>query len=153
MPPVALTLPSIPSLWRRLALIGGGLAVFFWLRLEDHGVVTALIMAVIVSALALAFWLWPRLAARTWTPPTLILAAALTGGLFGLLTAVSAALLMLLKNGFHGHLNPDYPAGILLDTLARAPAWALAGALLGLAVAFVLVTRTRSAPHPSSDEY
>ena len=145
MPPPALTLRPVPSLWRRLALIGGGLTVFFWLRLEDHGVVTALLMGLIVAALALAFWLWPRLAARPWTHASLVVAAALTGGLFGLLTAVFSTLLMLLKNGFHGHLNPDYPAGVLLDTLARAPAWALAGALFGVTLACVLLARPRAA--------
>jgi hypothetical protein len=143
-----MTLPPIPSLWRRLALIGGGLLVFFWLRIEDHGVVTALIMGAIVAALALAFWLWPRLCARPWTPVTLAFAAALTGGLFGLLTSVCSALLMLLKNGFHGHLNPDYPAGVLLDTLARGPAWALAGALFGVAIACVLLARHRTGAPP-----
>jgi predicted lysophospholipase L1 biosynthesis ABC-type transport system permease subunit len=136
-------LAPIPAHWRRLALIGGGLLVFFWLRLEDHGVLVALLMGLVVAGLALAFWLWPRLAGRPWQSPVLVLALGLAGMALGLLTALSAALLMLLKNGFHGHLNPDYPAGLIGDTLARAPAWGLAGALLGVSVALLLLARNR----------
>lgn len=144
MNPPAVTLPRIPRRWQRLIVIGGGLAVFLWLRLEDHGVVPAIIMGLILAGLALIVWLWPRLANRPLKPGRLVLLAALSGVELGLLTALAAAFLMLLKNGFHGHLNPDYPAGVILDTLVRAPIWALAGGLLAAALALVwLAARSR----------
>lgn len=144
MNPPAVTLPRIPRRWQRLIVIGGGLAVFLWLRLEDHGVVPAIIMGLILAGLALIVWLWPRLANRPLNPGRLVLLAALSGVGLGLLTALAAAFLMLLKNGFHGHLNPDYPAGVMLDTLVRAPLWALAGGLLAAALALVwLAARSR----------
>ncbi|MBL8147623.1 MAG: hypothetical protein JNL34_14695 [Anaerolineae bacterium] len=141
-PPVIL--PPIPRRWQRLLTIGGGLAVFLWLRLEDHGVITALIMGLIAATLIFINWLWPHLSGRPHTPRKLIIFAAACGAGLGLLTALASAFLMLLKNGFHGHLNPDYPAGLLLDTLGRAPAWALAGALLAVAAALAaLAARNR----------
>ena len=144
MNPPAVTLPRIPRRWQRLIVIGGGLAVFLWLRLEDHGVVPAIIMGLILAGLALIVWLLPRLANRPLNPGRLVLLAALSGVGLGLLTALAAAFLMLLKNGFHGHLNPDYPAGVILDTLVRAPIWALAGGLLAAALALVwLAARSR----------
>lgn len=144
MNPPAVTLPCIPRRWQRLIVIGGGLAVFLWLRLEDHGVVPAIIMGLILAGLALIAWLWPRLANRPLKPGRLVLLVALSGVGLGLLTALAAAFLMLLKNGFHGHLNPDYPAGVILDTLVRAPIWALAGGLLAAALTLVwLAARSR----------
>ncbi|MFN8379483.1 MAG: hypothetical protein U0452_12520 [Anaerolineae bacterium] len=144
MTPPPITLPSVPRRWQRLILIVGGLIVFLWLRLEDHGVVQALIMGLVVALLATSLWLWPRLANRPLKVGWFAMLAALTGATFGLITAASSAFLMLLKNGFHGHLNPDYPAGVMAETLARAPVWALAGALVGVAAALVaLATRPR----------
>lgn len=144
MNPPAVTLPRIPRRWQRLIVIGGGLTVFLWLRLEDHGVVPAIIMGLILAGLALIVWLWPRLANRPLNPGRFVLLAALSGAGLGLLTALAAAFLMLLKNGFHGHLNPDYPAGVMLDTLARAPGWVLAGGLLAAALALIwLAARSR----------
>lgn len=146
MNPSTVTLPRLSRRWQRLILIGGGLTVFLWLRLEDHGVATAVTMGLLVATLALTGWLWPRLAGRLFRPGQLALAAVLTGAGLGLLTAFSAAALMLLKTGFHGHLNPDYPAGVMAGTLARAPAWALAGGLLGLAAALVWLAANRLRP-------
>jgi hypothetical protein len=148
-----MTLPPIPRLWRRWALIGGGLAVFLWLRLEDHGVATALLMGLLLTALALVWGVWPRLAGRALSARRLLLSLALTGAAGGLLTALFSALLMLLKNGFHGHLYPDYPLTLIEGTLARAPAWALAGALLGAGAALLLLTlNARPSAHIPKDE-
>jgi hypothetical protein len=148
-----MTLPPIPRLWRRWALIGGGLAVFFWLRLEDHGVGTALLMGMLLSALTLAWAAWPRLAERTLSARQLVLSLAFTGAVGGLLTALFGALLMLLKNGFHGHLYPDYPIVLIEGTLTRAPAWALAGAFLGAGAALLLLALGgRPSAHPHEDE-
>lgn len=138
-----ITLPAIPRAWLRWAIIAGGMTVFFWLRLEDYGVLTAALMGLALAALASAAWLWPRIARRALTPVRLLLSMAAAGAAAGLLTALFSALLMLLKDGFHGHLYPDYPATLIAGTVARAPAWALAGALIGVAAAQLLLARRR----------
>ena len=144
MSELTVTLPSIPRRWQRLTTISGGLAVFLWLRLEDHGVVSALIMGLVVAVLIVINGLWPRMVGRSRKPREVIVLAAACGAGLGLMTALASAVLMLLKNGSHGHINPDYPAGLMLDTLARAPVWALAGALLAIAVALAtLAARKR----------
>ncbi len=42
------------------------------------------------------------------------------------------AALMLIKNGLHAHLFPDYPFGMIAEILTRAPVWALAGIFAGV---------------------
>lgn len=138
-----ITLPAIPRAWLRWAIIAGGLTVFFWLRLEDHGVLTAVLMGLVLTVLALASGWWPRSAGKALSPVRLALFMAVTGAAAGLFTALASALLMLLKNGFHGHLYPDYPAPLIGEIIARAPAWALAGALAGIAAALLLLARRR----------
>ena len=143
MPESRLTIPAVSQRWRRLALLIGGLTIFFWMRLEDHGVTTVVIMGVIAAFLAGLFWLWPRLAARSWKPLTLLLAATASGALLGASASLMTAFLMLLKNGFHGHLNPDYSAVVIGETLALLPAWAVAGGLLAAAASLVWMARAR----------
>ncbi|PJF26317.1 MAG: hypothetical protein CUN53_08335, partial [Phototrophicales bacterium] len=46
---------------------------------------------------------------------------------------VITSALMLLKNGLHGHVFPDYPFGVIAEMLLRAPVWIGAGALTALA--------------------
>lgn len=109
------------SRWIPLAF---GAALFVWLRLEDNAVWTAALFGVGVAALGVRALLAQR-------PIIRVGVAALAGGLIGGGGAVGAAALMLLKNGLHGHLFPDYPFGVIEAMLARAPAWALAGLLAG----------------------
>ncbi|KXK20119.1 MAG: hypothetical protein UZ15_CFX003001838 [Chloroflexi bacterium OLB15] len=66
---------------------------------------------------------------------------AALGGLAGSGTAASAALLMLIKNGLHGHLFPDFPFGMIAGVLALAPIWAIGGGLVGLGIGTVWVVR------------
>jgi hypothetical protein len=73
-----------------------------------------------------------------------MLAGAGLGGLIGLATPVTAALLMLLKNGSHAHVVPDYPFGVMLGVLSLAPAYGLAGALIGVGIcALAVASRPR----------
>jgi hypothetical protein len=58
----------------------------------------------------------------------------LSGGAIGGGGAVTAAAAMLLKNGLHGHIFPDYPFGVIAEMLLRAPVWMAAGALTALAL-------------------
>jgi hypothetical protein len=58
----------------------------------------------------------------------------LLGAADGLGTSVATAVLMFFKNARHAHVFPDYPAGMIIAVLERAPLWAAAGALAGLSI-------------------
>lgn len=134
----------------RWIIIGYGIALFIWLRLEDNAVWTAAVLGVGLA------WLIFRPpppspaplrregASLARVPPLHVERAAggevrfiLRGALIGGGGAVVAAVLMLLKTGSHAHVFPDYPLGVILAMLERAPVWALAGALIGLGWTFV----------------
>ncbi len=109
-----------------------GAAAFLWLGPESDAVWPPALLGLGLAALLALRWTADMTAAAPWFAP----AAALLGGLIGLGTAPAAALLMLFKNALHAHLFPDYPPALILALLARVPAWALAGALAGLGLAF-----------------
>jgi hypothetical protein len=125
----------------RAIWIIGGIGIFIWLRLEDNAVWSAALIGLLVSAL-----LTLKLIGLSRNPFVFIL----WGGVVGGGGAVIASILMLLKNGLHGHVFPDYPFGVIAEMLLRAPVWMGAGALAALA--FLLFTNRaltdfRGAPH------
>ena len=67
--------------------------------------------------------------------------AAMSGALIGALASLTTPLLMLFKDLRHAHVFPDYPAGMMLATLERMPAWALAGGLAGFGIGLLLKLR------------
>jgi hypothetical protein len=91
-----------------------------------------------LAALGLTLWIARHYGGRSIAGRAAMLAAALTGAAAGLGAALAAALLMLVKTGLHSHVFPDYPFGLMVDILARAPLWALAGVLaaVGLLLAW-----------------
>lgn len=129
-----MTFPAYRS--RRARIIGliGGVVVFLWLRLEDQNALIAALCGIGLAVLALGIYTWRQTGGKTYSARTALLGAALFGGLCGLTGAVVAAILMLLKNGFHAHLFPDFPFGMISDMLLRAPLWTFAGALIGFGV-------------------
>ena len=116
----------------RLLTIACGVVVFFWLRIEDNNVIPAVIAGFGLSLLGAFIWLTKNLSGKTLRPHYLLFGSALLGAVCGLATAVGTAGLMLLKNGMHGHAFPDFPFGVIVEILQRAPSWALAGGLAGL---------------------
>jgi hypothetical protein len=102
-----------------------GLGAFIWLRLEDNAVWSAALIGLLISAL---FTLSMVGVSRS---PLIFI---LSGGAIGGGGAVTAAAAMLLKNGLHGHIFPDYPFGVIAEMLLRAPVWMAAGALTALAL-------------------
>ena len=70
-------------------------------------------------------------------PPAGIGLGTAIGAGVGAGTALITALLMIWKTGMHAHPFPDYPTGLILDILRRAPMWALAGILVGVALALL----------------
>jgi hypothetical protein len=115
-----------------------GILLFLWLRIEDSAVFPAVFMGFGSTLTAGYLWLTTRFGGKSLPMRYLFPGAALLGALSGLAVSAVSAALMLLKNGMHGHAFPDYPFGVIVETLQRAPLWALAGALacLGLALAW-----------------
>lgn len=137
-------LPIVARRGRRLTIIGYGFATLLWLQLEDNSVLPVTLLGLAGAALLLGFWTLARVGGATLSLAAFIAGAALLGGLVGVGAALTTAALMLLKTGMHAHLFPDYPPGLLIATLERAPVWGLAGALGLLGVALVWLALRRS---------
>jgi hypothetical protein len=115
----------------RLLAIGCGIVLFFWLRIEDHTVLPAVTAGLGLSLLAAFLWLTNNLGGKSLCLRYALPGAPLLGAVCGLGTAAATAVLMLLKNGMHGHVFPDFPFGVIVEILQRAPLWAFAGGLAG----------------------
>jgi len=130
-------------------LLGGGAVVLLWLRVEDSHLLPVVLLGWVIAAILAASWTLKLAASFQWEtpPPTLSLAlGALGGAATGLGAALITPLLMLLKNGLHAHLFPDFPFGVLMGVLVLAPVWLVCGLLIGGGL--VLVTWAVS-PTPS----
>lgn len=125
----------------RLAALLIGVVVFFWLRVEDDNAIAAAVCAFLSTCLIVTGWAWRKAGGRSYSWRRLMATCAALGGLVGLGTAASAALLMLIKNGLHGHLFPDFPFGMIAGVLALAPIWTIGGGLVGLGIGAVWVVR------------
>lgn len=131
---------------RRALALGGGLIVFIWLRLEENSSAGAALMGTFAAVGGLLLWLASRFGGRVIRLRAALLSAALVGGTAGSGAAFATALLMLLKNGSHGHVFPDYPPGLILATLERAPVWTLAGGCAGLGLTLVWIALRQPFP-------
>lgn len=129
-------LPMLPRYFRLLAFIFGA-AIFLWLSIEDNHAAPAALLGGGMSALVGTHWLFDKFGGKAVALNTLITGGILLGALIGAGSTLTTALLMLLKNGSHGHVFPDYPLGMIIEILWRFPAWALAGGLIGLGVALL----------------
>lgn len=98
---------------------------------------------VALALIAAAFWITGRYGGRAIPAREALIGAVLIGAVVGAGGALSTAALMLLKVGLHGHVFPDYPFGMILDMLRRAPIWALAGSLAALSVTLALLARAK----------
>lgn len=127
----AFTVPPYSTRLRLIAVIYGGI-LLFWSSLEDNGVLPVTVLGGGLALLILCAWLARRFGGRTFAARTALLGAALFGAAHGLATSLAVAGLMLVKDGLHSHLFPDYPFGMIADILTRAPLWALAGAFAGI---------------------
>lgn len=116
----------------RSATLIYGVGTFLWLSPEDNQVWTVTLLGMTGALIGCAHLRirllhdWPQ------TGFKMLLTNMLLGSLAGLGTTVATIGLMLLKTSLHLHVYPDYPAGVMLGILERAPAWSTAGALVGL---------------------
>lgn len=136
-----IAIPTFQTGRFRLAALLIGVVVFFWLRVEDDNAIAAAVCAFLSACLIVTGWAWRKAGGRSYSWRRMLATCAALGGLVGLGTAASAALLMLIKNGLHGHLFPDFPFGMIAGVLALAPIWTIGGGLVGLGIGAVWVVR------------
>ena len=125
----------------RHLLVVSGIAVLLWSGMEDSdALLVALLGTLLATAAGMMLLASPRLrpAIARGSRPT---QGAMAGALIGALASVVTPLLMLFKDLRHAHFYPDYPAGMMLATLERMPAWALAGGLAGFGIGLLLNLR------------
>ena len=134
------TLPPRRPRLRWIAL-GYGVVLLLWTSLEDNGVALVTLAGVALMLIAAAFWLRRRFGGRSIAARDALIGAVLIGAVAGAGSAGATAALMLLKVGLHAHVFPDYPFGMIVDMLRRAPVWALAGSLAALGVTLALLAR------------
>ncbi len=135
-----ITIPHLSTAKIRWISLLLGAGIFIWSRLEENAVQTVIVLAFITVTLGFGMWIAHGQGGRIIHKRGAFLGFSLFGALIGLSTSVGSALLMLLKNGSHGHLIPDYPTGLLFAMLNRAPLWALCGALIGVGIFSMWVT-------------
>lgn len=119
--------PALRSL--RSALVLVGVALLVWLTLENHSELLVLFFAAICSVL---FTL--QLILRVGLDRFSMYVWVIVGGLSGLVVPLLAVLFMLLKNGLHSHIAPDFTLAQLVSVLQRAPFFMLGGSLIGLGI-------------------
>lgn len=122
----------------RHLFIMGGIAVLLWSGMEDNDARLVTLLGILLGA-ALSMML---VNSRGGSPGLRRMEAAKRSAIFGALTgalaSVTTPVLMLFKDLRHAHIFPDYPAGMMLATLERMPAWALAGGLAGIGIGLLL---------------
>jgi hypothetical protein len=119
----------------RLVVIAYSIVLLLWMSLEDVQVGPVAALGAGFSALVTLHLALRRLGGTALTARQLGLAAALGGGVTGAGASLCTALLMFFKNAWHAHTFPDFPPGLMLAILERAPAWGLAGMLIGIGLA------------------
>jgi len=124
-------IPAYRARLRVIALVYGGL-LLSWSSLEDNSLLPVVLLSGGLALLLVILWVTRRFGGRSFAARNAMLGAAILGALTGLIAAVAAAALMLVKDGLHSDLYPDYPFGLIIDTLARAPLWSLAGIFAGI---------------------
>lgn len=138
---------------RRWGLPISGAAIFVWLRVEDNHLLPVVLLGWMSAVVLAGSWALTVAASFRWEvlPPSLALPlGALAGAGTGLGAALITPVLMLLKNGLHAHLFPDFPFGVITGVLVLAPAWLFSGMLIGAGL--VLVIWAVSPASPAGDE-
>jgi hypothetical protein len=105
-----------------------GIALLFWLPVEDTAETSAVLFAIAISTwLAIALFKSKRADFR----PSLY-NYILAGSLAGILVTPIALFLMVFKTGLHGHEAPDYTTQQFIAVARRMPAWITGGFLIGM---------------------
>jgi len=111
-----------------------GWVLFLWIGMEDRSLLGVMVCAGLICAAAGLTASARFTGDENRSTRRNRVRAALVGALYGGGAGPLAALLIAIKAGLHSHPVPDFTAGDTLKVLALTPAWAIAGALLGLAL-------------------
>jgi len=104
-----------------------GVGICIWIPFEDGN-----LRWVIIFALAIAIWLALRLSLITIKGKILSnLAYLLIGLLVGISVTPFAIGLILVKNGIHGHLVPDFTYEDIMFLIQTVYVWGIAGLFIG----------------------
>lgn len=125
------TIPVYTTRLRLIALIYGG-GLLLWTSLEDNSVLPVVLLGTGLALIAAALWITRRFGGRSFNGRGALIAAALIGAGIGGGNALATAVLMLIKDGLHSHLFPDYAFELIAAMVQRAPLWSVAGAFAGL---------------------
>ncbi len=125
---------AVPSRRLRLMTMGYGLLLFIWLTPEDNTVWPVTLIGLGLALLSVIWLIQRRFGGSVFSAKYVPMSGALLGGIIGLGGALAAAGLMFFKNALHAHVFWDFPPGMVVAMLTRAPSWALAGGLAGLAI-------------------
>lgn len=125
-----------PGLLLRWNAVSCAVLIFLWSGPEDTRIGSAVALGVWAALSIGAYWAarLSRSAVYGWKAAALWVAF---GAAVGAGAALCTVLVMLFKDVRHAHPFPDFPPGLLAAMIARAPAWAAAGALFGAAVGFM----------------
>lgn len=129
-------IPQTPA-WMRWLVIACGLVTLFWLSLEDHAVWPVVVLGLTITSVAYSIRVLQTIGGRSLPIGQWVLGMGLSGGIIGVGTSLVTTLLMFFKTAWHSHLFPDYPPGLMLAILERAPVWALAGVIIGAGLAML----------------
>ncbi len=125
------TIPAYDARLRLIALIYGGL-LLLWTSLEDNSVLPVALLGGGLALISVTLWITRRHGGRSFSERGALIAAALSGAAVGAGSALATAALMLIKDGLHSHLFPDYAFGLIAEMVVRAPLWGVAGAFAGM---------------------
>ncbi len=123
-------LPSTGRWPQRLALIYGA-ALFLWFSVEDNTVWPVTLFGLGLAMLIMGLTTLGKIGQKVIPVRALLPLAAWFGGLTGLGTSIATAGLMFFKNALHAHVFLDFPPGLMLAILERAPVWGAVGMLVG----------------------
>ncbi len=123
-----------------------GLMLFVWLTPEDNTVWPVAVLGVGLALLSLMWLIRRHLGGSGFHGWYVPIGAALLGGIIGLGGTLATAGLMFFKNALHAHAFWDFPPGMVVAMLIRAPSWALAGGLAGIGTGLLWVWRKTIMP-------
>ena len=127
-----------PTKRARHLLLLSGIAVLLWSGMEDNDAVPVTVLGALVATAAAMTLFDSRRFRQDFARLSQPRQGVLAGAFIGALASLATPLLMLFKDLRHAHVFPDYPAGMMLATLERMPAWALAGGLAGFGIGLLL---------------
>lgn len=139
-----LNLPAFADQHRYLAIFYG-VILLVWLTTESAHVLLTTLLGLGLALLIVVLSALYRLGGHSYRTRFWLPAFAIGGTLTGLLTAFTTFMLMLFKNVQHAHLYPDFPNSVMFGIVSRAPMWALAGGLIGTALALARIAKGEQA--------